>query len=94
MHDKLKKIPIKILKLSQMEQIVHTLEGHASLLELQQGSSTVYSSSASSEYNAKHIKTLNITMAGQVYGISGYSQSTSEYGLNPSASSSETHQSM
>lgn len=68
-----------------MEQIVHALEGHASPTDLQQRSSTLYSSSASSVYNAQHMKMLR----EQVYGISGYSDSTSEYGLNPSVSSSE-----
>ncbi|XP_015885229.1 proline-rich receptor-like protein kinase PERK1 [Ziziphus jujuba] len=69
----------------RMSQIVHALEGHASPTDLQQRSSTLYSSSASSVYNAQHMKMLR----EQVYGISGYSDSTSEYGLNPSVSSSE-----
>ncbi|GMN39914.1 hypothetical protein TIFTF001_009136 [Ficus carica] len=85
----------------RMIQIVHALEGHTSLMDLREGivpgSSTVYSSRSSS-YNTHQYKNdlnkFHITIADQENGSTTYSGSTSQYGLNPSVSSSEAHQTL
>lgn len=52
-----------------------------------------YGYSGSSNFDAhkcmEEMKKFKMTLESQEYGISKYSESTSEYGLNPSGSSSE-----
>ncbi|XP_062018807.1 proline-rich receptor-like protein kinase PERK1 [Rosa rugosa] len=84
----------------RMSQIVHALEGVASLMDLQEGvtpgNSAVYNCLGNSHYNSRQyeedLKNSTVTMPSQEYGISRYTETTSEYGLNPSGSSSETRQ--
>ncbi|KAG2699738.1 hypothetical protein I3760_07G204200 [Carya illinoinensis] len=80
----------------RMSQIVRALEGHVSLRDLDQGmllgQSTPYTSSGSSNFEAHNSMKFNMTMKNQEYGLSRYSESTSEYGVNPSGSSSEFQQ--
>ncbi|XP_057768141.1 proline-rich receptor-like protein kinase PERK1 [Salvia miltiorrhiza] len=83
----------------RMSQVVRALEGDVSLSDLNEGirpgHSTVYSSHGSSDYdttqyNEDMIKFRKMALGSQEYGSSGlYSNPTSEYGLNPSGSSSE-----
>ncbi|KAJ8767217.1 hypothetical protein K2173_013614 [Erythroxylum novogranatense] len=83
----------------KMSQIVRTLEGDASLDQLNEGSkpgqSLVFSSDAnnssdydSSTYSADMKKFRKLALESQDYSSSEFGQ-TSEYGLNPSSSSSE-----
>ncbi|PQM34247.1 proline-rich receptor-like protein kinase PERK15 [Prunus yedoensis var. nudiflora] len=69
----------------RMSQVVHALEGVASLTDLREGmtpgNSTLHNSLGNSYYSSQQYK--------EEYGISMYSGTTSEYGLNPSGSSSE-----
>ncbi|XP_021819342.1 proline-rich receptor-like protein kinase PERK15 [Prunus avium] len=72
----------------RMSQVVHALEGVASLTDLREGmtpgNSTLHNSLGNSYYSSQQYK--------EEYGISMYSGTTSEYGLNPSGSSSEAKQ--
>ncbi|KAJ8568883.1 hypothetical protein K7X08_032580 [Anisodus acutangulus] len=86
----------------RMSQVVRALEGDVSLSDLNEGirpgHSTVYSSYGSSDYDASQYnedmtKFRIMALASQEYGSTDqYSNSTSEYGLNPSGSSSEGQQ--
>ncbi|KAK4370230.1 hypothetical protein RND71_009705 [Anisodus tanguticus] len=86
----------------RMSQVVRALEGDASLYDLNEGirpgHSTVYSSYGSSDYDASQYnedmtKFRKMALASQEYGSTDqYSNPTSEYGLNPSGSSSEGQQ--
>ncbi|XP_042066417.1 proline-rich receptor-like protein kinase PERK1 [Salvia splendens] len=83
----------------RMSQVVRALEGDVSLSDLNEGirpgHSTVYSSHGSSDYDTAQYnedmkKFRKMALGSQEYGSSGlYSNPTSEYGLNPSGSSSE-----
>lgn len=86
----------KFKNLFETKQIVHALEGHVSLMDLDEGMPpglSLHGYSGSSNFDAhkcmEEMKRFNMTLEGQEYGISKYSESTSEYGLNPSVSSSE-----
>lgn len=82
-----------------IKQIVRALEGDVSLADLNEGirpgHSNVYSSYGSSDYDASQYnedmkKFRKMALATHDYGSSEYSaEPTSEYGLNPSGSSSE-----
>ncbi|CAJ2636813.1 unnamed protein product [Trifolium pratense] len=84
----------------RMSQVVRALEGDVSLADLNEGirpgHSSVYSSHESSDYDTQQykddmIKFRKMALGTQEYaGSSEYSAATSEYGLNPSGSSSET----
>ncbi|KAK3034346.1 hypothetical protein RJ639_032244 [Escallonia herrerae] len=85
----------------RMSQVVRALEGDVSLSDLNEGikpgHSTVYSSHGSSDYDtAQHKEALKkfrkMALESQEYASSEYSRPTSEYGLNPSGSSSEGQQ--
>ncbi|KAK2985309.1 hypothetical protein RJ640_024305 [Escallonia rubra] len=85
----------------RMSQVVRALEGDVSLSDLNEGikpgHSTVYSSHGSSDYDtAQHKEDLKkfrkMALESQEYASSEYSRPTSEYGLNPSGSSSEGQQ--
>ncbi|KAK6151799.1 hypothetical protein DH2020_014434 [Rehmannia glutinosa] len=86
----------------RMSQVVRALEGDVSLSDLNEGirpgHSTVYSSYGSSDYdtvqyNEDMKKFRKMALASQDYGSTDqYSNPTSEYGLNPSGSSSEGQQ--
>ncbi|XP_024966408.1 proline-rich receptor-like protein kinase PERK1 [Cynara cardunculus var. scolymus] len=82
----------------KMSQVVRALEGDVSLSDLDEGirpgHSSVYTSHGSSdydttEYNKDMIKFRKMALGTQEYASSEYSRPTSEYGLNPSGSSSE-----
>ncbi|KAL7093587.1 hypothetical protein ACP275_11G048300 [Erythranthe tilingii] len=83
----------------RMSQVVRALEGDVSLSDLNEGirpgHSTVYSSHGSSDYDTNQYnedmkKFRKIALESKEYGSSDqYSNPTSEYGLNPSGSSSE-----
>lgn len=83
----------------RMSQVVRALEGDVSLSDLNEGirpgHSNVYSSYGSSDYDTNQYnedmkKFRKMALASQEYGSSDqYSNPTSEYGLNPSGSSSE-----
>ncbi|KAK6941517.1 Serine-threonine/tyrosine-protein kinase, catalytic domain [Dillenia turbinata] len=82
----------------RMSQIVHALEGDVSLSDLNEGirpgHSTVYGSHGSSDYDTHQYKEdmqkfRKLALASQEFGTSEYSNPTSEYGLQPSVSSSE-----
>ncbi|KAK7825529.1 proline-rich receptor-like protein kinase perk1 [Quercus suber] len=85
----------------RMSQIVRALEGEASLTDLNEGirpgHSTQYSSYGSSDYDTSQYnedmkKFRKMALGSQEYGASSeYSGRTSEYGLYPSGSSSEGH---
>ncbi|KAL0013959.1 hypothetical protein SO802_001028 [Lithocarpus litseifolius] len=85
----------------RMSQIVRALEGEASLTDLNEGirpgHSTQYSSYGSSDYDTSQYnedmkKFRKMALGTQEYGASSeYSGPTSEYGLYPSGSSSEGH---
>lgn len=80
-------------------QVVRALEGDVSLADLNEGirpgHSTMYSSHESSDYDTAQYKEdmkkfRKMALGTQEYGASSeYSAATSEYGLNPSGSSSE-----
>ncbi|KAH6829385.1 proline extensin-like receptor kinase 1 [Perilla frutescens var. hirtella] len=86
----------------RMSQVVRALEGDVSLSDLNEGirpgHSTVYSSYGSSDYDTNQYnedmkKFRKMALASQEYGSTDqYSNPTSEYGLNPSGSSSEGQQ--
>ncbi|PON76496.1 Mitogen-activated protein kinase kinase kinase [Parasponia andersonii] len=87
----------------RMSQIVHALEGHSSLRDLHEGttpgSSSLYSSSSCNYSVHQHKNDLNqfhLTIADDQDDSTKnwYSGSTSEYGLNPSVSSGEAHQTL
>lgn len=80
------------------KQVVRALEGDVSLSDLNEGirpgHSTVYSSHGSSDYDTAQYnedmkKFRKMALQSKEYGSSEYSGPTSEYGLNPSGSSSE-----
>lgn len=82
----------------RMSQVVRALEGDVSLSDLNEGirpgHSTVYSSHGSSDYDTAQYnedmkKFRKMALQSREYGSSEYSGPTSEYGLNPSGSSSE-----
>lgn len=83
----------------KMSQVVRALEGDVSLADLNEGvrpgHSSVYNSHESSDYDTQQykedmIKFRKMALGTQEYaGSSEYSGATSEYGLNPSGSSSE-----
>lgn len=85
----------------RMSQIVRALEGEASLTDLNEGirpgHGTQYSSYGSSDYDTSQYnedmkKFRKMALGSQEYGASSeYSGRTSEYGLYPSGSSSEGH---
>lgn len=84
--------------LTGIEQVVRALEGDVSLSDLNEGirpgHSTVYSSYGSSDYDTAQYnedmkKFRKMALQSREYGSSEYSGPTSEYGLNPSGSSSE-----
>lgn len=83
----------------RMSQVVRALEGDVSLSDLNEGirpgHSNVYSSYGSSDYDTNQYnedmkKFRKMALGSQEYGSTDqYSNPTSEYGLNPSGSSSE-----
>ncbi|XP_031106298.1 proline-rich receptor-like protein kinase PERK1 [Ipomoea triloba] len=83
----------------RMSQVVRALEGDVSLSDLNEGiapgHSTTYSSYGSSDYdtvqyNEDMRKFRKMALGSREYGSTGqYSNPTSEFGLNPSSSSSE-----
>ncbi|KAK6264066.1 hypothetical protein SCA6_019500 [Theobroma cacao] len=82
----------------RMSQIARTLEGNMSLDDLNEGitpgHSTVFSSYGSSDYSATQYKEdikkfRKMALESQELGSSEYSGHTSDYGLNPSSSSTE-----
>lgn len=82
----------------RMSQVVRALEGDVSLDSLNEGvtpgHSSVYGSYGGSEYDSNRYndmkKIKKLALASQEYGSNEYSgPATSEYGLNPSVSSSE-----
>ncbi|KAL6212585.1 hypothetical protein ACLB2K_017803 [Fragaria x ananassa] len=83
-----------------MSQIVNALEGVASLMDLREGvtpgNSAVYNGTGNSYYNSRQyeedLKNSTVTLPSPGYGISRYTDTTSEYGLSPSGSSSGTRQ--
>ncbi|KAL6006234.1 Proline-rich receptor-like protein kinase perk1 [Asimina triloba] len=86
----------------RMSQVVRALEGDVSMESLNEGvtpgHSTLYGSYGSSDYDTGMYredmkKFRKMALGSQEYGSSEYSgRATSEYGLNPSASSSEGQQ--
>ncbi|EOY29665.1 Proline extensin receptor kinase 1 [Theobroma cacao] len=79
------------------QQVVRALEGDLSLSYLDVGgrswNSSMYTSSETPIQKARqyeNMKKINTSMGSKNYGISGNSETTSEYGLNPSGSSSES----
>ncbi|KAI3995969.1 hypothetical protein MKX01_037466 [Papaver californicum] len=87
----------------RMSQVVRALEGNISLQDLNEGirpgQSSAFSSYGSSDYDTVQykedmIKFRQMALASQDHGSTptGYSGVTSEYGLNPSVSSSEGQQ--
>ncbi|KAK9697673.1 hypothetical protein RND81_08G053000 [Saponaria officinalis] len=82
----------------QMSKVVRALEGEVSLSDLNEGvkpgQSSMYSSHGSSDYDTGQYKEdmkkfRQVALASQDYGSSEYGATTSEYGLNPSGSSTE-----
>ncbi|MFS7945128.1 putative protein kinase RLK-Pelle-PERK-1 family [Helianthus anomalus] len=80
----------------KMSQVVRALEGDMSLADLDDGMkpghSSVYNGSSdydTAQYNEDMIKFRKMALGTQEYASSEYSRPTSEYGLNPSGSSSE-----
>ncbi|RAL51076.1 hypothetical protein DM860_005432 [Cuscuta australis] len=83
----------------RMSQVVRALEGQMSLSDLNEGirpgQSTGYSSYGGSsdydtmQYNEDMKKMRKMALGSQEYSTGQYSNPTSEYGLNPSGSSSE-----
>ncbi|KAF5748245.1 proline-rich receptor-like protein kinase PERK1 [Tripterygium wilfordii] len=81
----------------KMSQVVRTLEGEIPLNDLsgpntlmQKTSFTSWGSDTGLQY--KNIKELNKELERQEHGFTMYSGTTSEYGLNPSISSTDTQQ--
>lgn len=60
------------------------------------GNSAVYNGTGNSYYNSRQyeedLKNSTVTLPSPGYGISRYTDTTSEYGLSPSGSSSRTRQ--
>lgn len=86
-----------------LEQVLRALEGDVSLSDLNEGikpgHSTVYSSYTSSDYDTlqynedmKKFRKMALATSQEYASSDQYSNPTSEYGLNPSGSSSEGHQ--
>ncbi|KAK1421009.1 hypothetical protein QVD17_23045 [Tagetes erecta] len=80
----------------KMSQVVRALEGDMSLSDLDDGvkpgHSSVYNGSSdydTAQYNEDMIKFRKMALGTQEYASTEYSQPTSEYGFNPSASSNE-----
>ncbi|XP_023769964.1 proline-rich receptor-like protein kinase PERK1 [Lactuca sativa] len=80
----------------KMSQVVRALEGDVSLSDLDEGirpgHSSVYNGSSdydTAQYNEDMVKFRKMALGTQEYASSEYSRPTSEYGLNPSGSSSE-----
>ncbi|KAK1323519.1 Proline-rich receptor-like protein kinase PERK5 [Acorus calamus] len=84
----------------KMSQIVRALEGDVSLEDLNEGvktrgmyfGSNMSSDNELSSYDSEMKKFRKVTLTSQEYNSSEYG-ATSEYGLNPSSSSSEASQS-
>ncbi|KAH0775188.1 hypothetical protein KY290_012325 [Solanum tuberosum] len=87
----------------RMTQVLRALEGDVSLSDLNEGikpgHSTVYSSYTSSDYDTlqynedmKKFRKMALATSQEYASSDQYSNPTSEYGLNPSGSSSEGHQ--
>lgn len=80
----------------RMSQVVRALEGEASLSDLNEGvkpgHSSIYSSSDydSGQYRDDMKRFRQMALGSQEYGSSEYGGTTSEYGVNPSGSSSES----
>ncbi|XP_031266002.1 proline-rich receptor-like protein kinase PERK15 [Pistacia vera] len=78
----------------RMSQVIRALEGDVSFTKIDEAirlrDSTIYSCSGSSNYDShqyrEEMKKFNMSLRKEC-GINGYSESTSEYGLNPSGSS-------
>ena len=84
----------------QIYQIVRALEGEVSIDAFNEGvkpgHSTLYGSLGSSDYDSSQYnedikKFRKLALTSQEYASSEYSAATSEYGQNPSGSSSEAH---
>lgn len=80
----------------KMSQVVRALEGDVSLSDLDEGikpgHSSVYNGSSdydTAQYNVDMAKFRKMALETQEYTSSEYSRPTSEYGLNPSESSTE-----
>ncbi|KAK4792191.1 hypothetical protein SAY86_022626 [Trapa natans] len=78
----------------RMSKVVRALEGDASISDLSEGvrpgHSTLYSSDyGTRQYNDDLKKFRKMALAGQEYGSSEYSETTTEYGAYPIGSSSE-----
>ncbi|KAL9224048.1 hypothetical protein vseg_000122 [Gypsophila vaccaria] len=82
----------------QMSKVVRALEGEVSLSDLNEGikpgHSSKYSSHGSSDYDTSQYKEdlkkfRQVALASQEYGSSEYGATTSEYGVNPSSSSTD-----
>nr|XP_043614020.1 proline-rich receptor-like protein kinase PERK1 [Erigeron canadensis] len=80
----------------KMSQVVRALEDDVSLADLDEGikpgHSSVYSESSdydTAQYNKDMVKFRKMALGTQEYATGEFSQPTSEYGLNPSGSSSE-----
>ncbi|KAK7410359.1 hypothetical protein VNO78_01080 [Psophocarpus tetragonolobus] len=86
----------------RMSQIVGALEGVVSLTDLvgdiTPGHTTIYNWSKSSDYDAnqyqQEMRNFNLALSCYKYSSSGYSETTSAYGLPSSGSSSEVQQSL
>ncbi|KAK4783476.1 hypothetical protein SAY86_007850 [Trapa natans] len=87
----------------KMTQVVRTLEGNASLSDLDEGirpgHSTIYTSHGSSDYDRSQYnedlkKFRKMALGSQEYGSSEYSEPTSEYGVYPSGSSADNTREM
>ncbi|KAJ0089947.1 hypothetical protein Patl1_12878 [Pistacia atlantica] len=78
----------------RMSQVIRALEGDVSFTKIDEAirlrDSAIYSCSGSSNYDShqyrEEMKKFNMSLRKEC-GINGYSESTSEYGLNPSGSS-------
>lgn len=80
----------------KMSQVVRVLEGDTSLADLDDGikpgHNSVYNGSSdydTTQYNEDLIRHRKMIVDSQEFASSEYSRPTSEYGLNPSGSSSE-----
>ncbi|KDP34216.1 hypothetical protein JCGZ_07787 [Jatropha curcas] len=82
----------------QMSKVVRALEGHISAMDLYEVTepdhNTLYDFASTSDYDHFQYnhdrKEHDMALSSRQYGISGYSGTTSEYGLNPSSSSSDS----
>ncbi|XVE53707.1 hypothetical protein DITRI_Ditri03aG0024200 [Diplodiscus trichospermus] len=81
----------------RMIQVVRALEGDIKLAYIDERTTSwngsMYMSSEISVQNTRHesMNKNNIALGSNNYGITGYSETTSEYDLNPSGSRSESH---